>query len=301
MKVVVLSGGVGGARLVEGLAACPIELTVVVNTGDDFDHWGLRICPDLDTVMYTLSGLADRQRGWGLAGETFRGLEAMRRLGGSSWFSLGDQDLATHILRTQRLRAGTSLTEITRQLCEALGVGPRVLPMTDTLRPTRIDSDEGILSFQDWLVGRRGAPTVRRVLLDGAPPPAPGVLGAIEDADVVVIPPSNPYVSVDPILTLPGVRGAVARRRVVAVSPIVGGRAVKGPLAGMIPSLAGVPASAAAVAAHYGTLLDGMVVETGDDHGLEVPTLATATVMGDREDRRRLAAEVLAFAASLSS
>ncbi len=301
MKVVALSGGVGGARLCDGLAAAlsPEDLTIIVNTGDDFVHWGLTICPDLDTVMYTLAGLAHPEQGWGLAGETFHALAMVERYGGPAWFRLGDRDLGTHLMRAQALAAGRSLTDVTDALRRALGVGPRLLPMSDAPRPTLIDTPDSTLSFQDWLVGQRGAPRVERVRFTGPPRPAAGVVAAIDAADVVILPPSNPYVSIDPILALDGVRAAVARRPVIAVSPIVGGRAVKGPLAPMIESLAGLPPSPAAIAAHYGALLTAMVIERGDDAPAGVATLATATVMGDRADRARLAREILDLARRL--
>ena len=298
-RIVCLTGGVGGAKLVDGLAQvlAPEALTVVVNTGDDFVHWGLRICPDLDTVMYTLAGIADPAQGWGIAGESFAALAMVERLGGAAWFRLGDRDLATHLVRTEALSGGRTLTEITAQLGRALGVGPRILPMCDAPRPTMIDTRDGPLGFQDWLVGRRAAPAPIRVWSTGAARASAAVLDAIDAADVVVIGPSNPYVSIDPILGLDGVRAALARRRVVAVSPIVGGRAVKGPLAAMIEALAGRAPSAAAVAAHYGELVRGWVVERGDE--VPGPAHATATVMHDRPARARLAAEVLAFAEAL--
>jgi LPPG:FO 2-phospho-L-lactate transferase len=313
-RIVALSGGVGGARLLDGLqrALLPVsgELTAIVNTGDDFSHWGLHISPDLDTVMYTLAGLAHEERGWGLTEESFATLEMVRRYGGEGWFALGDRDLATHLLRTSALQSGESLSAITLRLNRALGVQARVLPMADGPCRTMIDLIPGAAplpatrSFQDWFVRLRAQPAVARVWFDGDPPPAPGVLEAIEQADLVVIGPSNPYVSIDPILSRPGVRAALARRKVVALSPIVGGQAVKGPLAAMIPQLGGRPASAAAVAAHYQQqqkgLLRGMVVERGDEAELTgMPTLATATVMRNREDRLRLAQELLRFAESL--
>lgn len=301
-KVVALSGGVGGARLVDGLdAALPAgALTVIVNTGDDFRHWGLHIAPDLDTVMYTLAGLSHPARGWGLAEESFHALEAMRRLGGPGWFQLGDRDLATHVLRSARLAEGQTLSQVTAGLCAALGLSTRLVPMADGPRPTTVvTATHGDLSFQDWLVLHRGAPPVEALYFRGDPAPAPGVIAAIEAADLVVLPPSNPYVSIDPILALRGVREALAGKPVVAVSPIVGGRAVKGPLAAMIPRLAGAPPSAQAVMDHYGGLLAGAVIEVGDAvEGL--PALATATVMGDRADRARLAREALDFAAGLT-
>lgn len=302
MKVAALSGGVGGARFLDGLqrALPPGALTAIVNTGDDFEHCGLAISPDLDTVMYTLAGLADAERGWGLGGETWRALEALRGYGGDDgWFMLGDRDLGTHLARTAALRRGEPLSAVTRRLAAALGVPGTILPMTDGHAPTRVETAEhGTLPFQLWFV-RHGAPSPLRVWTDGAPPPAPGVLGAIAEADVILIGPSNPYVSIDPILGLPGVRDAVARRPVVAVSPIVAGQAVKGPLARMIPALEGRPASAAAIAAHYQGLLRGLVVEAGDAvPGL--PVHATATVMRTPADRARLAEETLAFAERLA-
>ncbi len=311
LRVVALSGGVGGARLLDGLQRALTErggeLTAIVNTGDDFVHWGLHISPDLDTVMYTLAGLAHEERGWGLFEESFSTLAMIRRYGGEDWFALGDRDLGTHLLRTEALRRGESLSTITARLCRALGVSATVLPMADgpcrTLIDIEPDAAEGLTtrSFQDWFVRLRARPAVRRVQFDGDPPPAPGVLEAIERAELVVIGPSNPYVSVDPILSRPGVRAALARRRVVALSPIVGGQAVKGPLSTMIPQLAGRTASAAAVAAHYQGLLAGIVVESGDEAELEgsLPAYATATVMHDRGERLRLAHELLRFAESL--
>jgi len=299
MKVVALAGGVGGARLVDGLAQqlAPDTLTILVNTGDDFVHWGLHISPDLDTIMYTLAGLAHPTRGWGLATETFETLAAMERLGGPAWFRLGDRDLATHIRRTEQLHHAP-LHAVTAELCQSLGVGHRVLPMSDAPCHTGIETEAyGLLSFQDWLVGRRGAPTVRKVHHGGAgADPAPGTLEAVRTADLVVLAPSNPYVSIDPILHCAEMRAAVSIRPVIALSPIVGGRAVKGPLAAMIPALAGRPASAQAVMDHYEGLVDAAVIETGDVvSGL--PTLGTQTIMGDRSDRARLAGELLGFAA----
>ncbi len=297
-RVVALSGGIGGAKLAAGLAAAlPAgALTVIVNTGDDFVHWGLRISPDLDTVMYTLAGLAHREQGWGLAGETFAALAMVERLGGPAWFRLGDQDLATHLMRTTRLAAGASLTAVTAELCESLGVTTRILPMCDSPRPTLLDTDDGTLEFQDWLVRRRGAPMVTRVWSAGPATPTPAVLAAIAEADVVVIGPSNPYVSIDPILNLDGMGAALARRPVVAVSPIVAGRAIKGPLAAMIPRLAGRAPSAAAIADHYRGLITGLVLEHGDEAPADLRVLTTATVMANDDDRIRLAREVLGFA-----
>lgn len=311
LKVVALSGGVGGARLLDGLARAVIEerggeLVAVVNTGDDFSHWGLHVSPDLDTVMYTLSGLSHEERGWGLAEESWNTLAMVRKYGGDDWFSLGDRDLATHILRTQALGRGETLTAITERLCAALGIRTRVLPMADGPCRTMIDIDPDAgpgpttRSFQDWFVRLRAQPAVRRVWFDGNPPASPAALEAIAGAELVIIGPSNPYVSIDPILSRPGMRQALAGRKVIALSPIVGGQAIKGPLATMIPQLENRAASAAAVAAHYGELLTAVVVERGDEAELgELPLLATATVMRSREDRLRLARELLSFAESL--
>jgi LPPG:FO 2-phospho-L-lactate transferase len=297
--VVALSGGVGGARLLRGLTRALPEgvLTAIVNTGDDFEHWGQYVSPDLDTVMYTLAGLSDEARGWGLSGETFALLEAMKRYGEDAWFAIGDRDMATHVARTAALARGERLTAITGRLCRALGVTTRVLPMSDDRCRTMIDTQgHGALTFQTWFVRHRTAPAARRVWFEGEARATAAVLAALREAELVVIGPSNPYVSIDPILSLPGVRDAVFARLVVAVSPIVGGRAVKGPLAEMIPALDGVAPSAAAVAAHYPGLR-GMVVERGDT--LPLPAVATDTVMRGPEDSERLAREVLQFASDL--
>ncbi|HZU82252.1 MAG TPA: 2-phospho-L-lactate transferase [Polyangiaceae bacterium] len=305
MKVVALSGGVGGARFVDGLArAMPAgDLTVVVNTGDDFVHLGLYVSPDVDTVMYTLAGLAHEERGWGLADETFAGLEMLRRYGGPDWFALGDRDLATHLLRTEALRSGTPLSAVTARLCAALGVAARVVPMADGPCRTMIETPaDGTLPFQEWFVRRRAQPAVRAVRFEGRPAPAPGAMAALAECDVVLVGPSNPYVSIDPILSLDGVRDALARKPVVAVSPIVGGQAIKGPLASMIQDLGEGPPSAGAVARHYGGLLRAMVVERGDEATVgALRVLGTSTVMRSRDDRLRLAREALAFAAEVSA
>lgn len=299
MKVVALSGGVGGARFVDGLArALPAHaLTTIVNTGDDFVHLGLHVSPDVDTVMYTLAGLAHEERGWGLAVESFAGLEMVKRYGGPDWFALGDRDLATHLLRTEALRNGEPLSSITARLCGALGVASRVLPMTDHFVRTMIETTtEGTMIFQDWFVRRRTEPKVRAIHFDGELAPAPGVLDAIEACDLVIMGPSNPYVSIDPILSLAGVREAVAKKPVVAVSPIVGGQAIKGPLATMIRDLAGDVPSPGAIVRHYRGLVKGMVLERGDEASVDaVPVLATSTVMRSRDHRLSLAREALAF------
>lgn len=314
MKVVYLSGGVGGARLLDGIAQAmdPAELTAIVNVGDDFEHLGLTICPDIDSVLYTLSGLGDEARGWGLSNETFRALEMVARYRpGEAWFQLGDQDLGTHLSRRQWLAEGVSLTDITARLACGLGVAARIVPASDGPWQTFIDTEQdGVLPFQEWLVRRRAVPLVRAVRFEGSGVASEAALAAIDAAELIVIGPSNPYVSIDPILALPGMHERFILRAasvpVVAVSPIVAGRAVKGPLAEMIPKLAARPASAAAIAAHYGSWLHGMVVEHGDDAALrcELPMVevhATRTVMTRREERRALAQQVLALGEQLVS
>ena len=306
--IVALAGGVGGAKLAQGLALAlpPGELAVVVNTADDFDLYGLRICPDLDTVLYTLAGLADPVQGWGIAGDTFGVLGAIARYGRDPWFRLGDQDFATHVLRTERLRAGATLTEVTGELAAALGVATRLLPMTDDPVATLVDTSVGRLRFQDYFVARRQADDVLGVVFAGielARLPE-DVAGAIADAELIVVCPSNPIVSVGPILSVPGMRRAIrdASVPVVAVSPIVGGKALKGPADRMLATL-GHEVSAAGVAALYAGegLVDGFVIDESDAAlvpriaALGMRVLATPTVMGGAEDRRRLADEVLAF------
>ena len=314
-SVLALSGGVGGARLVHGLsAALPADaLTVAVNTGDDFTHWGLTICPDLDTVMYTLSGLAHTERGWGLAEDSFTALGMVERYGGPAWFRLGDRDLGTHITRSQWLAEGRSLCEITTSLCRALGIEASVIPMADTPRPTYIATADGRhLSFQHWFVRERCAPAIASVEYRGSTTPAPAFLAAIESAELIVICPSNPYVSIAPMLTLDGVVPAMAGKLVVAVSPVVHGRAVKGPLAEMIPAIDCRAPSAAAVLAHYreryedsGLRVAGFVLASGDETELSgvgsdsARILATDIIMSDIPDRARLAREVLTFAETL--
>ena len=298
--IVYLTGGVGGARLLRGLAQLvpPERLTVIVNTGDDLTHWGLRVCPDLDTVTYTLAGIADAERGWGLRGDSTRTLEAIGRLGGPSWFGIGDVDLATHLMRTQWLREGISLTGVTQRVARSLGVAHPVLPMTDDPQPTALETAEnGTLHMQDWLVRLRAAPRLHAVRFPTGAQPTREVTAALESAGLIVIGPSNPYVSIDPILHLPGVRALIEGRPVVAVSPIVHGAAVKGPLATMIRDLSCEPPSAHAIVQHYGKLLWGFVVQTGDEHGLTAPRLrATQTIMKTQDDSIALARDVLALA-----
>jgi LPPG:FO 2-phospho-L-lactate transferase len=308
--IVALAGGVGGAKLAQGLllALPPGALAVVVNTADDFDLYGLRICPDVDTVLYTLAGLANPATGWGIAGDTFHALAAVARLGRDPWFKLGDQDLATHVLRTERLRAGATPTEVAAELVAALGIPATLLPMTDDPVATKVDTPVGRLDFQDYFVGRRQSDDVLGVVFDGAETASlpEGVKATLEAAELVVVCPSNPIVSVGPILAVPGMREQLeaGQAPVVAVSPIVGGKALKGPADRMLATL-GHEVSAYGVAALYAGLVDGMVIDARDRdlapriEALGMRVLATETVMGGAEDRRRLAEEVLAFGRDL--
>jgi LPPG:FO 2-phospho-L-lactate transferase len=308
-RILALAGGVGGARLAHGLAQslAPRDLVTVVNTGDDFQPLGLHVSPDLDTVMYTLAGLSDPVQGWGLKGETWSFLAGLERLGGDAWFRLGDQDLATHIERTRRL-GRESLSQITADFCRRLGVRHAVEPMSDDPVRTLIDTDQGLLSFQDYFVRARCRPRLRRVVFRGARTarPSSGFLAALNAPrlEAILICPSNPFLSIDPILALPGVRAALKRRLVpiVAVSPLIGGKAVKGP-AGKILSELRLPPTPATIAGHYGRLLDGLVIDRADAGQAaalgRLPFLLTDTLMRDEADRRRLGAEVLTFARSL--
>ena len=312
MRVCALAGGVGGAKLSAGLqdSLAPGELSVIVNTADDFDPWGLRVCPDLDTVMYTLAGVANSKTGWGLAGESFASLEALSGYGEDAWFKLGDRDLATHVLRTHRLREGETLTGIMEGLARALGVPGRILPMCDEKVSTMLKTPAGLLEFQDYFVRRRQRDEVLGVDLVGIEDARPtgAVLEAVSGADVIVFCPSNPVVSLGPILSVPGMRDALAAATAprVAVSPIVGGKALKGPADRMLHSL-GHEVSSAGVAALYEGLLDGMVVDRVDEgqrgeiEGLGMRVLATDAVMHDPPDRVRLAREVLGFGAELAA
>ncbi|WP_251150109.1 2-phospho-L-lactate transferase [Cellulosimicrobium sp. Marseille-Q4280] len=301
--VTVLAGGVGGARLAHGMDRAGADLTVVVNVADDVELHGLAISPDLDTVTYTLAGLADEERGWGVVGETYATLEAMGRLGEDTWFTLGDKDLATHVVRTARLRAGAPLSAVTAELSRALGVRARVVPVTDDRVATLVDTPGGRLGFQEYFVGRQHADDVVGLVYDGieAARPAPGVVEAVRDARVVVVAPSNPFLSVAPVLGVPGVREALVGSRAhrVAVSPIVGGRAIKGPAAQMLATL-GHEVSALGVARLYTGLVDHMVIDERDAHlaedvaALGLRVLVTDTVMGGADGRERLAREILA-------
>lgn len=310
MKTLALAGGVGGAKLAAGLQAVlpPGDLTVVVNTADDFELWGLHISPDLDTVMYTLAGLANPDTGWGVAGESFAALGMLARYGEDDWFKLGDRDLATHVLRTARLRAGESLTEVTISLSRALGINIAILPMCDEPVSTVVRTPDGPLEFQEYFVRRRQRDEVLDVELRGIEDAriTSRVSEAIAGAEVVVFCPSNPVVSLGPILSVPGMSKALSsvRRPKVAVSPIVGGRALKGPAGRMLSSM-GHEVSATGVARMYEDLVGAMVIDGVDGReragieGLGMGVLATDAIMRDDGDRARLAREVLEFAVSM--
>ncbi len=308
--IVALAGGVGGAKLAQGLAiaAGPENLSVVVNTADDFDLYGLRICPDLDTVMYTLAGIADPVQGWGVAGDTVATLAGIAAYGRDPWFKLGDRDVATHILRTEALRGGAPLSTVTAHLAAALGARSRLLPMSDDPVATRIETPTGRLDFQDYFVARRQRDRVTGVVFECIAQArlGPAVGHVLANAETVVICPSNPFVSVGPILAVPGMTSALADSPapVVAVSPIVGGEALKGPAAAMLESL-GHEVSPLGVARLYAGTVAGFVLDEADAAlapevaALGMETLVTRTVMGGADDRARLAAEILAWARDL--
>jgi LPPG:FO 2-phospho-L-lactate transferase len=303
MSVLALSGGIGGAKLALGLYRILPHgvLTVVANTGDDFEHLGLAISPDIDTLLYTLAGLDNPQLGWGRCDETWTFMAALERLGGETWFNLGDGDLATHVERTRRLGTGESLSEITDDFRRRLGVSVRLLPMSNDRVRTRLRTAEGWLDFQDYFVRQRCTPVVREIAFAGADVarPQPDFLAALADANLraVVICPSNPFISIDPILGLPGVREALRAcdAPVIAVSPIIGGKAVKGPTAKMMAEL-GLPVDAAAIARYYGDILDLFVADEADANevaDLGVPVRVARTLMSSLEDREALARVVL--------
>ncbi|HVC71410.1 MAG TPA: 2-phospho-L-lactate transferase [Acidimicrobiales bacterium] len=303
--ITALAGGVGAARLLRGLVrAVPAdEVTAIVNTGDDTLLHGLLICPDLDTVTYTLAGMHDDERGWGLAGETWAAMEALERLGGESWFRLGDRDLATHLYRTQRLSQGASLSVITREITGALGVGARLLPMTDDPVRTRVTLVEGPeVGFQEYFVRRRHAVAVRSVRFDGADRcrAAPGVIDAITSARTVIVCPSNPVVSIGPLLAVPGIADALRERRqtVIAVSPIIAGAALKGPADRLMAELGQEP-SVVGVARAYADIAGTLVVDDADAglcdqvEATGVRCLVTSTVMQTAGDAQRLSTTIL--------
>jgi LPPG:FO 2-phospho-L-lactate transferase len=303
--VLALSGGIGGAKLALGLSRvlAPDALTVVANTGDDFEHLGLSISPDIDTLMYTLAGLDNPETGWGRRGETWTFMNALAQVGGETWFKLGDADLAVHVERTRRLRAGESLSQITSDLCQRLGVPVRIVPMSDDPVRTRIRTDDGWLDFQDYFVRYQSQPVVREIVFAGVAEARPqrDLMAMLADPHLrtVIICPSNPLISIDPILSLSGVREALigCKAPVVAVSPIIAGRAVKGPTAKMLEEL-GVTPSAKAVARHYADMIDVFIADPDDaavvsDAGLDLEIIATPTLMKTLADREHLAGAAL--------
>jgi LPPG:FO 2-phospho-L-lactate transferase len=301
-RIVVLTGGVGGAKLVLGLAQIvrPERMTAVVNTGDDFTHLGLSVSPDIDTLLYTLSGKANVAQGWGREGESWSFMAALRTLGGADWFQLGDGDLALHVLRTAALARGETLSTIVAGFARSWGIGTEILPMSDHRVATVLTTDVGELAFQDYFVARRCAPVVSAIRFAGAAEsvPAAGVLAALADAEVIVIAPSNPYLSVDPILAVPGIAAALraALAPVVAVCPVIGGKAVKGPTAKLMAEL-GIEVSPRAIAAHYAGVIDGLLVDERDRPGeLGVAFAQADTLMHSLEDKARVARAVMDFA-----
>ena len=311
LNVVALAGGVGGAKLAWGLARIlpPERLTIIVNTADDFEHLGLHISPDLDTVVYTLADLANPETGWGLRDESWGMLDMLARYAGPTWFRLGDRDLATHLIRSQWLRQGYPLTWVTRELCKLLGVRQTVLPMSDDPVRTIVHTDVGPLPFQDYFVRHHWKPVVESIHFEGAETaqPTPDVVQSLRQGDRIIFCPSNPFVSLDPILALGATRRIIAASRApkVAVTPIVGGRALRGPAAKMMREL-GLEVSPVGVARHYQDLLTGFVLDQRDEglkmtigFELAIRTLVTDTVMEGDEDRIRLARQVLEFAAQM--
>jgi LPPG:FO 2-phospho-L-lactate transferase len=307
--IIALSGGVGGAKLALGLSRVmpPEELVVVVNTGDDFEHLGLSISPDIDTVTYTLAGLANRELGWGRHDETWSFMETMEALGGETWFRLGDRDVALHVERTRRLREGETLSAITAGFCRRLGIRSRVIPMSDDPVRTRLRTEEGWLDFQEYFVHRRCEPIVHELLFQGAGAARahPDFIAALNDPSLraIVICPSNPFISVEPILAIPGVRQAMIDSPVpiIAVSPIIAGQAVKGPTAKMMTEL-GLDPSAGTVAHRYHDLLDGYVIDHADMSevvSIDARVTLAQTLMRTMEDREALARTVLDAAAVL--
>jgi LPPG:FO 2-phospho-L-lactate transferase len=302
VRVALLSGGGGGARFARGLASAlaPGELTVIVNVGDDLEILGLHVSPDLDSLLYTLAGLIDDERGWGRSGESWGALAAVSEWGGADWFKLGDRDLGLHLVRSEALRAGAPLSEVTRRLCDRAGIETTIVPATDGPLRTQIVTAAGTFPFQEWYVGRRHEDEVDEVRYDGADAaePAPGALDALGDADSIVLAPSNPYLSLGPILAVPAIREAIERRRVrsLAVSPLIGGKAVSGPLDRMLSRMAG-GTTPGHVGRLYGGLIDALVIDDADAGATaDVELVVTQTHMHDHESERRLAQAVLEVA-----
>jgi LPPG:FO 2-phospho-L-lactate transferase len=309
-RVIALCGGIGGAKLARGLyELIGPDLTVIVNTGDDFEHLGLTISPDVDTVLYTLADLNDQQRGWGRADETWNFMSALAEVGGETWFQLGDRDLALHVERTRHLREGQSLTRVVTDVARRFGISANILPMSDDPVRTIVVTDDGALPFQKYFVELRCAPAVRAIRFDGADSArvSPDVAAAFRQPHVaaIVICPSNPYLSVDPVLAVPGMRELLRRAEapIIAVSPIIGGAAIKGPTTKIMAEL-GIEATNASIARHYDGLIDGLIIDrtdAADAPSLPVAVLPTATLMNTLEDRVGLARDVLDFAQRLAS
>jgi len=309
-RVVAICGGVGGAKLALGLSrAVGSDLTVIVNTGDDFEHLGLAISPDLDTVLYTLAGVANKELGWGRADETWNFMDALRHLGGEAWFQLGDRDLALHVQRTQQLNSGVSLTSFMQKAARQHNIAATILPMSDDPVRTMLSTSRGRLAFQRYFVEHRCAPQVNGIFFEGAEDARPSneVLSALQAPDLraVIICPSNPYLSIDPILAVPGMRSLIegAKAPVIAVSPIIGGAAVKGPTTKIMAEL-GVPSTSRSIARHYGGLLHGLIIDADDAaEGDEIRSLvhAVPTLMKTDQDRDRLAREALKFADQITA
>ncbi len=311
-RFIALTGGIGGAKLALGMAGIlpAAELTVVVNTGDDFEHLGLHICPDIDTLIYTLAGIGNPETGWGRANESWSFMSALDELGAETWFRLGDKDLALNVYRSHRLRSGQTLSEVTADLAKRLGLAVAVVPMSDDPVATHVDTDSGLLEFQEYFVRRRCEPVVSAIHFKGSESArmAPGFAKLLRGTELtaIIICPSNPFLSIDPILSIPGVKTSLSNcpAPVIAVSPLVGGKAIKGPTAKIMGEL-GVPVAASAVAEHYKGLIDGFVLDSSDakfadsiaDRGLKVKV--TNTVMQTLDDRISLARDVLEFAVSL--
>ena len=311
MKITALAGGVGASKLLLGLAKVmpPDDITIIANTGDDIELFGLRVCPDIDTITYTLAGVINEETGWGLKGDTFECLRWIGRYGETEWFNLGDRDLATHIFRTNQLRSGRSLSEVTDHIRRSLAVPSKILPMTDAYTPTRVVTDEGEMHFQEYFVRRRCEPRVREIRFDNIDTvePAPGVANAIFEADAVIICPSNPFISIGPILAVPGLRDALQETEapVVAVTPIIGGKALKGPAAEMLRDL-GHDVSATAVAELYKDITDVFILDETDTNGrLDIESMGlrvwdTDTIMHTVEHKQRLAKWVLKMLSALT-
>jgi LPPG:FO 2-phospho-L-lactate transferase len=309
--VLAFCGGIGGAKLALGLyRVLPRDgLTVAVNTGDDFDHLGLHVSPDLDTVLYTLAGWSDPVRGWGRADETWHFMESLKTLGGPDWFRLGDRDLAMHVIRTRWLQRGETLTAFAHHVGQRMGIHARILPMSDDPVRTIVDTTEGSFAFQNYFVERGCKPVVTGIRFEGSERACPSLellhAFARPDLAAIVICPSNPYLSIDPLLSVIGIRAALsaATAPVIAVSPLIGGKAVKGPTVKIMAEL-GITATAQAIAAHYGDLLDGLVIDEADAAQapqLGIRTEVTSTLMRGMDDRRRLARHVLQFAKSIAA